>query len=76
MSVLHNVDLERGQHLGQRPGEGSPGVSTIFSQCCAVELILGLVSRDSSGEESLTERQRSYRGARPSIPGCQSVVVY
>jgi hypothetical protein len=76
MSALPNVDLELGQQPGQGPGEDSPGMSIMFSQCCAFVLILDLASRDSSGEEQLTERQRSNRGARQSIPGCQLVVVY
>ena len=76
MSALPDPDLELGEQPGQRPGEDPPGVSIMLSQFYAVELILGLASRDLSGEEQLTERQRSYRGARPSIPGCQSMVVY
>lgn len=62
MSALPNVDLELGQQPGQRPGEDSPGMSIMFSPRCAVALILCLASRESSGEEQLTERQRSYRG--------------
>jgi len=75
MSAFPDPDLELGEQPGRRPGEGPPGVSIMFSQCCAVELILALATRDLSGEEQLTERQRSYRGARPShtwmsIDGC------
>ena len=76
MSAHSNVDLELGQPSGQRAGEDLPGMSIMFSQCCAFALILHLASRDSSGEEELTERQRSSRGTRSPIPGHQSMVVY
>jgi hypothetical protein len=67
MSALPNVDLELGQQSGQCPGEDSPGMSIMISPRCIGALILSLASRDSSGEEQLTERQRSYRGAYHSF---------